>query len=89
MDESNVTVELENNVLTVSGEKTEERTEGEEERRYHLWERSYGAFKRSFTLPRTVSSDEAKATFENGVLTVRLPKVEEAKGRRIQIGKAG
>jgi HSP20 family molecular chaperone IbpA len=36
-----------------------------------------------------VSSDEAKATFENGVLTVRLPKVEEAKGRRIQIGKAG
>jgi HSP20 family protein len=89
MDESNVTVELENNVLTISGEKTEERTEGEEERRYHLWERSYGAFKRSFTLPRTVSSDEAKATFENGVLMVRLPKVEEAKGRRIQIGKAG
>ena len=89
MDESNVTVELENNVLTISGEKTEERTEGEEERRYHVWERNYGAFKRSFSLPRTVSGDDAKATFDNGVLTVRLAKVEEAKGRRIQIGKAG
>jgi hypothetical protein len=72
-----------------SGEKTEERTEGDEERNYHLWERSYGSFRRSFTLPRAVNSAEARAEFENGVLEVRLPKAVEAKGRRIEIGKGG
>src|SRR5690606_8051515 len=50
MKEENVSIELENNVLTISGDKMEQRTEGEEERRYHVWERTYGAFRRSFTL---------------------------------------
>jgi HSP20 family protein len=88
MREENVSIELENNVLTISGEKMEERTEGEEERRYHVWERSYGAFRRSFTLPRTVKADEITARFHNGVLTVDLPKAAEAKGRKIEISKA-
>lgn len=87
MTHDDVSIELENSVLTISGEKTEERTEGEEERRYHLWERRYGAFQRSFTLPRTVKADDIRAGFENGILTIRMPKVAEAKTRKIAIDK--
>jgi HSP20 family protein len=85
MVEKDIHVELENNTLSISGEKTEERKEGDEERHYHVWERSYGSFRRSFTLPRRVSGDEVNATFDKGVLTVTLPKVPEAKGRKIEI----
>jgi HSP20 family protein len=87
MREEDVSVELENNVLTISGEKAEERTEGDDERRYHVWERSYGSFRRSFTLPRTVKADDITARFENGVLSIDLPKAAEAKGRKIEIAK--
>jgi len=86
LEEENVDVEVENNVLTISGEKTKEHTEDDAERRYHMWERSHGSFRRAFTLPRTVKADEISASFENGVLTVDLPKAAEAKGRRIAIG---
>jgi len=83
--EDDISIELENNVLTISGEKLETREEGSEERRYHLWERRYGAFQRSFTLPRTVKADEIRATYDHGILEVHLPKVAEAKGRKIQV----
>lgn len=86
MGRDDIQIDLENNVLTISGEKSEERTEGSEERRYHVWERRYGSFQRSFTLPRTVSADDISASFEHGVLTIRMPKAPEAKGRRIEIG---
>lgn len=85
--EEDIHVELENNVLSISGEKTEERTEGDEERQYHVWERSFGSFRRSFTLPRSVSGEEVSAKFSDGVLTVTLPKVAEAKGRKIEVSK--
>jgi HSP20 family protein len=87
MTQDQVSIELEQNVLTISGEKTEERTEGDEERKYHLWERTYGSFRRAFTLPRPVNADDAAARFENGVLEIRLPKAPDAKGRRIEISK--
>ena len=87
MSRDQVSIELEQNVLTISGEKVEERTEGDEERKYHLWERTYGSFHRSFTLPRPVNADQAAARFENGVLEIRLPKAPEAKGRKIEISK--
>jgi HSP20 family protein len=87
LKEEDVHVEVENNVLSVSGEKSEERSEGDEERKYHLWERSYGSFQRSFTLPRSVQADAITAGYDGGVLTVRLPKVAEAKGRKIEISK--
>jgi HSP20 family protein len=87
LTEDQVTIELENDVLSISGEKTEQRTEGDEERNYHLWERSYGAFRRSFSLPRAVSGAEATAHFDKGVLEIRLPKAPEAKGRKIEIAK--
>jgi len=87
MLEKDIHVEFENNMLTVSGEKLEERVEGEEESRYHLWEREFGSFRRSFAVPRPVNWENVVATFDNGVLTVRLPKAAEAKGRKIEISK--
>jgi len=89
MTHDNIAIDLENNVLTISGEKTEERTEGDEERRYHLWERRYGNFQRSFTLPRTVKAEDIQASFDNGILRVRMPKVAEAKGRKIEVQASG
>lgn len=87
-----VTVTLENGVLSISGEKRQEVQEGKEEGNYYLFERCYGRFERSFALPRTVNADQIKARFEDGVLTVTLPKAENAKPRRVQIeanGKKG
>lgn len=88
MKEDQISIEMENGVLSISGEKNEERTEGDEERRYHVWERRYGTFQRAFTLPRTVKADEIRAHYEHGVLEIHLPKVAEAKGRKISIEKA-
>jgi len=80
-----VEVSLENNILTVSGEKREERREEDRNHRWHLSERRYGRFSRSFVLPRDVEQDRIEAGFENGVLTVSVPKSERAKPRRIEI----
>lgn len=78
-----VKLSVEGNVLTLSGTKeqeTEERTE-----RVHRYERAYGTFGRTFTLPATIDANGIKATYDNGVLTVTLPKVEKAKPRQIQV----
>lgn len=78
-----VTISLENNVLTIRGEKrqaAEEQTE-----RVHRFERCYGVFERGFTVPTTVDADHIKAAYEDGVLAVTLPKVERAKARRISV----
>ncbi len=85
MSHENVELEVENNILTISGEKEIIRQEGEEERRYHLWERRHGRFERSFTLPRSANVEEISANFRNGILEVHMPKVPEAKGRKVQI----
>lgn len=86
LTDDDIEIELENSVLTIRGEKAAEREEGDESKKYHVWERSYGSFQRSFTLPRTIAADKIEADFENGVLHVRMPKAPEAKGRRIAIG---
>jgi HSP20 family protein len=78
-----VEITLENGVLTVKGERKFEKDVKEEN--YHRIERTYGAFARSFTLPRNVQPDKVKAGFEDGVLRIDLPKSEEAKPRRIDI----
>lgn len=80
---SDVHVDYEDGVLTLRGEKTYERRD-EDERR-HVHERRYGSFTRAFTLPREVEVDDISASFDDGVLTVRVPKAERAKGRRIEI----
>lgn len=78
-----VKVLVENNVLTIQGTKeqfAEEKTE-----KVHRYERAYGAFERSFTLPTTVEATNIKATYDMGLLTLILPKVEKAKPREIKL----
>lgn len=79
-------ITLENNVLTISGEKKMEREEGRKDSDYRLFERRYGRFQRSFTVPPTVRGDECQADYRDGVLSVRLPKTEDARPRRIRVG---
>jgi HSP20 family protein len=85
MLEEDISLNIENNILTIRGEKRETREEADEGRKYHVWERKYGSFHRSFTLPRTIEADSIQADFDGGVLTVRLPKAPEAKSRSIEI----
>lgn len=85
MRAENVDVSLENNVLTISGEKREERQEGDEKDTWHLSERRYGKFSRSFILPREVEQDRIEAGFRDGVLRITIPKSEKARRRRIEI----
>jgi HSP20 family protein len=83
LDEKDVSIEVDGDVLTVAGERNadhEERGEG-----FHRIERSYGAFRRSLTLPEGVDPETVSATFDKGVLEVRIPKPEERKPRRVAI----
>jgi len=86
MKQEDFDLTIENNVITLRGERRFEKTDDSDN--YHRVERSYGSFTRSFTLPQTVSAEEAKAEYSNGVLRVTLPKREEAKSRRIEISGA-
>jgi HSP20 family protein len=85
VDPDDVHVTVQNGVLTVSGEKNDERKEGSPDSNSYVIERRYGRFERSFALPRTVAPDKVNAEFNNGVLTLRLPKSEESKPRRIEV----
>ena len=76
---------LENNLLTISGERRSQWKEGGERRAFHLAERRYGRFSRAFVLPRDVDQEGIQARFENGVLMVTIPKSEKARRRRIEI----
>ena len=84
MNREDFELTVENNVLTLRGERRFEKKE--EADNYHRVERSYGTFARSFTLPPTVAPDTATAEYKNGVLRVVLRKREEVKARRIEIG---
>lgn len=83
MTRDDLNISYQDNQLTVSGERREEKKE--EEHEYVRVERSFGHFYRSFRLPKTVQADDIQATYENGVLTVEVPKAEESKPQRIQI----
>lgn len=78
-----IKISVENNTLTVRGEKSQE-TSSEDET-FHRTERSFGAFERSFALPPYVDADTVKASLQDGVLKVTLPRREEAKAREIDI----
>ena len=82
-----VEITIDENVLRISGEKQGVRAEGEGTT-YRLTERRYGRFERSFVLPRDVDPDKASAACEDGVLSVVLPKREEAKPRRVEVRAA-
>jgi len=78
-----VKLSLENDILTIRGEKKQ--VVEEKADKIHRYERTYGTFQRVFSLPNTVDGDRVQATFENGVLTVILPKVERARPREIPV----
>lgn len=85
MKQEEIKVNLEDNVLTISGERKEEKEEKDEKKRYHYYERSYGSFARSFTLPNTVKTEEIKAKYEKGVLHIEIPKAEAKKPKEIKV----
>jgi len=84
----NVEVNVENGVLSITGEKRSERAHDEKDR-YHMVERSYGSFFRSFQLPAGVDESQIKASFHDGLLTVDIPKAALPQPRKIEIAKHG
>ena len=84
MDQGDINIEVRDNSLTVSGERKAESTQ--KERGFYRVERSFGRFSRSLTLPDGVDPDAVKASFDRGVLEVQIPKPEQRKPRRIEIG---
>jgi HSP20 family protein len=85
MTTKDIKVRVENGVLTLQGEKKEEKTQADDKRRYHMFERFYGNFTRAFALPRAVVPEKVTAAFEHGILTIRLPKMPEAKGHLVEV----
>jgi HSP20 family protein len=84
VEPEDVRLSLENNILTIRGEKRQQQ-EGNESGRVHRYERSYGSFERSFSLPNTVDADKVSADYDNGVLTVSLQKAERMRPREIPL----
>jgi HSP20 family protein len=78
-----VKISLENNLLSIRGEKKQQAEEKNE--RVHRYERSYGTFERTFSLPSTVDPDRIAANYEHGILTVSIPKAERARPREIPV----
>lgn len=83
LEPDDVSITLTGDVLTIKGEKKHEKEEKTKD--YHRVERSYGSFERSVQLPASIKADKVEATFKSGVLTIVLPKAEEAKARTVKI----
>ena len=83
MKKEDIDVSLTEDTITISGEKEKEKKV--EKKDYHRFERSYGSFRRSFSLPVEVEPEKASAKFKNGVLEIRIPKTEEAKQREKKV----
>lgn len=83
MEKDDIKINLQNNTLTVSGSRSSERTEEDEE--YVRVERAFGNFHRTFTLPDAVDEESIEAAYDNGVLSIHVPKTEESTRRQIEI----
>jgi len=83
MEKEDISITIEGNTLYLSGEKRYERETRDST--YHVMERAYGAFQRSIPLPRNVDADGAKASYKNGVLSIRLPKMTGESSRTIRL----
>ena len=83
MDEKNIEVKLANGVLSIKGEKQEEKEEKRKD--YYRRERSFGSFERSFQVPEGIDTDKIAASFKNGILSVTLPKSAEAQKQATKI----
>ena len=80
MEGKDIDISVSGGVLTIKGEKKQEKEEN-----YHFTERSHGAFSRYIRLPQEVQADKIEASYKNGVLTITLPKSEEAKAKKVQV----
>ena len=87
IEEKDIDVRLENNTLTVHGERKFEKEEKEEN--YRRVERQYGSFTRSFTLPNTIDTDNVQASYSKGILKIQLAKKAEAKPKQIKVNVSG
>ena len=85
VDAKDIDVQLKDGVLTIKGEKKEEKEEKDEKKNYHLVERSYGMFERSFSVGNDLEADKVDAKFDKGVLKVTLPKLPAAKAKAQKI----
>jgi HSP20 family protein len=83
MKREDISITFENQVLTIRGERKVDETVRRD--RYQRFERAYGSFSRSFTIPSTIDAGRINATYKDGVLTVRLPQREEAKPKQIEV----
>jgi HSP20 family protein len=83
IDPKDIDISLNEGVLTIKGEKKQEKEEKEEG--YHLVERSYGSFTRSIRLPREIQNEKINASYKNGVIKITLPKTEEARKKEVKI----
>ena len=83
LTKDDIAVQLEDSVLTISGEKKHERSE--DKKSFHLCEITYGSFSRSFQVPNHVKSEDIEANFKDGILTLTLPKAEEVTPKKIDV----
>ena len=83
VDKDDVKITMEDNILTIRGEKKQEKDS--KNSNYHRVERSYGSFQRSFTLPTSVKHDKIEASYKDGILSIALPKAEDAKPKQIEV----
>jgi HSP20 family protein len=83
IDQKDIEIKIEENILTIRGERKHDDSVKKEN--YHRIERFYGSFQRTFTLPQNIDQNKIKAVCEKGVLSVTLPKVEEAKPKQIKV----
>ena len=84
MERKDITLNLENNVLTLRGDRRFEKETKDDN--YHRIERSYGGFSRAFTIPTSVDDDKIRADYKDGILKIALPKKEQVKAKQIKIG---
>lgn len=87
VNEQDLNVSVENNTLTIQGERKFEKEEKEEN--FHRIERRYGSFSRTFKLPSTIDADKVEASYDKGILKITLGKKAEAKPRQIKVGVSG
>lgn len=85
LDEKDLNITLADNLLTIEGEKKDEKSEGDKNRSYWYCERSFGSFTRTLTLPEGIKRDDVKATYKNGVLEIVLQKSEETQPKKITV----
>jgi HSP20 family molecular chaperone IbpA len=87
VDPKGVDISISGDNLTIKGEKTEEKEE--KGKHFHRVERSYGSFSRTISLPKSVNIDAVRAEYKNGILEINLPKIEEAKAKKIEVKTVG